>query len=356
MNHIGEKSYKPSEFSVYKSAIDFSKVDVWHVFSRKLPCQIALICHDKSRTVEEISAETGTPTVYIEDELNLLIDAGVIIKPIKNKYRTNFSILKKDEVEQIKKEFLNFYKLYIPYVVSVYNKYLNEIKKSGLFKFEASNNQIAWYYALHISAFDTIDYNFTANDYPQILSCGSRAFIFAEESSGSEMAAGRTPTFLDNCTVYPCDVVAFGKIRCQLELRDKKKAQALYDIYIGHLNEEDREIYSELISQGYALKKDKKLYCNVAVSNKTNRELFNTINNELLSILKPMCFDIRKNITKIVGLSVPEHLSSYIKGFTETWIAFYSGVYLKEELLRTGFILIPDFDDNTPLACEIYEN
>ena len=72
--------------------------------------------------------------------------------------------------------------------------------------------------------------------------------------------------------VYPCDVVAFGKIRCQLELRDKKKAQALYDIYIGHLNEEDREIYSELISQGYALKKDKKLYCNVAVSNKTNRE------------------------------------------------------------------------------------
>jgi len=63
VNQIGEKSFNPSEFSVYKSAIDFSKVNVWEVFKRKLPCQIALICHDGARTISDISIETGTPAV-----------------------------------------------------------------------------------------------------------------------------------------------------------------------------------------------------------------------------------------------------------------------------------------------------
>ena len=32
MSQIGEKSINPSEFSIYKSGIDFSKVNVWEVF------------------------------------------------------------------------------------------------------------------------------------------------------------------------------------------------------------------------------------------------------------------------------------------------------------------------------------
>ena len=76
MENVGEKSFNPSEFSVYKSTIDFSKVNVWDVFKRKLPGQIALVCHDSDKSVSEISLETGVPAVYIEEEIGLLMDAA----------------------------------------------------------------------------------------------------------------------------------------------------------------------------------------------------------------------------------------------------------------------------------------
>jgi RNA polymerase sigma factor (sigma-70 family) len=211
MNQIGEKSFHPSEFTVYKSAIDFSNVNVWDDFKRRLPCQIALICHDSAKTISEISIETGTPAVYIEDEIKLLLDAGVMIMPVKDKYRTNLFILKKNTAAQIRGQFTKFYDAYTTSVISTYEKYLPKLKECNIFRFDASQNQWAWYFASNISEFDYCGHGLSAEDYPQILSCGSKGFIFAEESDISPWTVGVTPTALEKCVVYPCDVVIFGE-------------------------------------------------------------------------------------------------------------------------------------------------
>lgn len=109
MNQIGEKSFNPSEFAIYKSAIDFSDVNIWEVFKRKAPCQLAIICHDRARTISEISFETGIPAVYIEEEVELLCDAGVMINPVKGKYRTNFHILKQSTPLKLKEQFMRLH-------------------------------------------------------------------------------------------------------------------------------------------------------------------------------------------------------------------------------------------------------
>ena len=146
----GIRSINPSEFSIYKSAIDFSKVNVWEVFKRKLPCQIALICHDSAKTISEISAETGTPAVYIEDEMELLLDAGVMIPQGKTKYRTNFHILRKNAVRQMKEQFEAIHEAYLPKVFAVYEKYLPELKQSGIFTHHVPDYRYAWVYAYNI--------------------------------------------------------------------------------------------------------------------------------------------------------------------------------------------------------------
>lgn len=355
MDSIGEKSFHPSEFSVYKSGIDFSKINVWEVFKRKLPCQIALVCHDSPKTISDISIETGTPAVYIEDEIKLLIDAGVMINPVKDKYRTNFHILKKNAADQIKKQFVRLDKVYVPYVLSAYEKYLPELKKCEAFRFDATVNQWAWFFATHVPDFDYSGHELSADDYPQILSCGSKAFIFAEESKGSIWGRGQTPTFLDDCTVLPCDVVAFGPYHCQKELWDKRKAQALYDIYSGAVKQSDADLYAELVEQGYAVKQDGKLFCNIAVSTIKSRKLFEEINAGLTEKLHSLCSEIRENICRIVKATIPEQLRPYAKGYAETWISFYAGVYLSEALYKSGFITIPENDSPIPVACEIYE-
>lgn len=355
MNNIGEKSFNPSDFSVYKSAIDFSKINVWEVFKRKLPCQIALVCHDTAKTISEISIETGIPAVYIEDEIELLLDAGVMITPVKNKYRTNLFILKKNAVKQLKEQFDKLYAGYVPMVISIFDKYLPKLRQCDVFNYDVPDNRYAWFFMDGIENFDYTDLGLSADDYPQILSCGSKAFIFAEESKGSLWGAGQTPTYLEKCIVWARDVVIFGEYHCQKELRDAAKAQALYDVYCNNMKDTDIDIYAQLIEEGYVIKKDGKLICNVAVSTNKSRKLFESINAELMTVLRPLCEEIRENIFRIVKTTIPEQLRQYAKGYTETWISFYSGVYLHEALYNKGFITIPEKNDKTPIACYIYE-
>ena len=184
-SNIGEKSFNPSEFSVYKAAIDFSTVNVWEVFKRKLPCQIALVCHDNDKTISDISLETGVANVYIEEEIGLLMDAGVMISPVRGKYRTNFHILKKNALAQIKEQFYKLYEAYIPTVMSAYDNYLPQLKKQGIFKFDVPDGRYAWYFADKVANFDYSERWLSDNDYPQILSCGSKGLSLQKKRMAS---------------------------------------------------------------------------------------------------------------------------------------------------------------------------
>jgi hypothetical protein len=306
--------------------------------------------------MNEISIETGVPSVYAEEEINLLLDAGVMISPVRNKYRTNMHILKKNVLAQIKEQFNKLHEAYIPTVLSAYETYLPELKRLNIFKQIVSDKRYAWLFADNISAFDYSGFSLSDNDYPQILSCGSKGFIFAEESEGSKWSAGQTPTSLEKCTVWAKDIRAFGEFHCQRELREERKAQALYDVYTGQTKDNDIELYAQLISEGYVVKANGGMYSNVAVLTAESRDLFSKINAELSEQLSPLCREIRENIGRIVKSTVAPQLKKYAKGFTETWISFYSGVYFYEALYNKGFISIPERDDKTPVACYIYEN
>lgn len=203
--------------------------------------------------------------------------------------------------------------------------------------------------------FDNENHQLTEADYPQILSCGSKSIFFAEAVKGSVWGAGKTPVYLENCIVCPYDVVAFGEYHRQRELSGKEKARALYDIYLGSLKESGEALYAELIEQNYAVKKGGTVLCNIAVTTSKSRKLFEEISSELLKELKPLCKNVRENISRIVSNTLPEQLAAYTNGFAETWISFYSGVYLYEALYDKGFLQIPEKDNDIPVACWITE-
>ncbi|HHX02385.1 MAG TPA: hypothetical protein GX739_06935 [Firmicutes bacterium] len=236
-----------------------------------------------------------------------------------------------------------------------YEKYLPRLKACGVFKHEAADNQWSWFFAQHIPDFHYEGYELCSDDYPQILACGSKAFIFAEATKGSPWVSGCTPAFLANCTVYPCDMSVFGKFHRQKEMRDERKAQALYDVFCGNIQNEDRALYAELIKQGYVVVIDGHPYCNVAVLTQKSRDVFTEINAQLLDTLKNFCEPIRGNISGIVKTTLPEQLKEYVKGYAETWISFYARTCLLESLHNSGMITIPEENDLTPVACYIHE-
>ena len=96
-------------------------------------------------------------------------------------------------------------------------KYLPQLKKCDVFKYDANDNQWAWFFAQNVSEFDYEGHGLSANDYPQILSCGSKQ-LFAEETK-----AHLEQVILRHFSINACPLdVVYSRISPAKELRDKQ--------------------------------------------------------------------------------------------------------------------------------------
>ena len=102
----GEKSYNPGVF----------RLNFWgdknyysNICNRKLPGSILLSAYYTPMTEKELSLELGVSMPYLEEEIKILTDAGLLLHN-KDKYQTNLVILTKDfekELENKTKDFFN---------------------------------------------------------------------------------------------------------------------------------------------------------------------------------------------------------------------------------------------------------
>lgn len=95
---FGEKSYNPGIF----------RLDFWgdrnkyqDLFKRKLPGSIVLAAYYAPMSAEELSLELGVSMPYLEEEIEILEAAGVLLKKA-NRYQTNIVII----TDEYEKEFV----------------------------------------------------------------------------------------------------------------------------------------------------------------------------------------------------------------------------------------------------------
>ena len=357
----GEKSFNPAPFAIYRGTLDFCSVNVWQIFSRKLPCQIALVCYDSAKKIDEICLETGVPAAYIEDEIKILVESELLICPVKDKYQTNFFILRKNALAQLVGQLATMYGQYILSVIAAYEKYLPEMKKCDIFKYDAEDKRYAWFFEDKIVNFAGVNLDISADDY-MTLADGVKGLVYAQEELHLANSKNHSVTYLekDNINIHASAPSNYHYQRCERELiwdaelnKDFKKVSALYDIYKNETKESDIEIYAKLIEQGYVFKDSDKLVCGVAVHTEKSKKLFEKINGELVPVLAPLCKEIYESISKVVESTIPPQLKQYIHGYTATEIGFYAGIYFREALYNKGFVTIPEDDDKTSASCWI---
>lgn len=156
-------------------------------------------------------------------------------------------------------------------------------------------------------------------------------------------------------SVVPVDFVAFGAFHCQNELHSEAKCRYLLDIALAKTDgSEDALQTAKLIEEGYLVRRDGHLYCNIMQITPEVREIFREINAELEKELRRLCGDTTEKMRRIVEATIPDQLSAYIDGYTDTWIGTFANGYFYEALEDAGFIAVPDEDDNTPVASFIY--
>ena len=358
----GEKSFNPSPFAVYRGTLEFCSVDVWSIFKRKLPCQIALVCYDSPKSIDEICLETGTPAAYIEDEIEILIDSELLISPVKDKYRTNFFILRNNALKQLKEQFTKMYSEYVPTVIRTFEKYLPEMKKCDIFKYDAKDSRYAWVFNSMVTHFAGANLNMNADDY-MTLADGVKGMIYAQEETSFKNMQNHSGVYSekDNINIHASSSSEqYPRLESELvgEAVMNKNFQtisALYDIYKGDIKESEKEIYAWLIERGYAFKENGKLICDIAVHTKKSKELLSKINSELEPVLAPLCKEIYENISRIVASTIPPQLKQYTHGYTSFEIGHYAGIYFREELYNKGFLTVQEDSDKTPVSCWIDE-
>ena len=97
---LGEKSYNPGTLK-----LDFwgNNYNYYHnICDKKLPQAILLAAYNRPLTQEELSVELGVAMPYLEEELETLETAGLLLKNGK-RYETNIIIL----TSEYKKELAN---------------------------------------------------------------------------------------------------------------------------------------------------------------------------------------------------------------------------------------------------------
>ena len=101
---FGPKSYKPEEVRFVSSGCQTSGLP-FSAVQRMLPKNILLEASNNPSTIEELSVAVGVAMPYMEEEISVLVDAG-LLKAVGNRYVTNFFIESHDLQVAIRNELI----------------------------------------------------------------------------------------------------------------------------------------------------------------------------------------------------------------------------------------------------------
>lgn len=140
---FGEKSYKPSPIYI-TSIIDGDNNDEFNnLISRKLAGQIIHTAYYEPVTVLQLSVELGVASMYIEDEIELLISYG-LLKKQGDKYQSNILMLSSEYISKVLKLMSEKFTARIGDVLSGIKARLPEILKLDFERGKVSETALLW--------------------------------------------------------------------------------------------------------------------------------------------------------------------------------------------------------------------
>lgn len=297
------------------------------VCSRMFSKHIIWLCSKAPMSASEIAEELNVPTVYVEEELEILTKGengsyGLLRKMENGKYAINFILIDKDTVEK-------FHALYVEQIPQISEIILAHIEKNkdAYLSFPYLNkkidlNLILWQQIFSLShAFSDNVREILAAEYFSQYKMPDRPFsVFGYVYNGKSYGGG-----LDG--VRATNVCGFSEIRldniyisrikphfhCGLDVANdpliQLALQAIDGLAISTLSEEEKEHAAKAIECGYLFRDGDMLYTKMLVSLISDSDrLF-----ELSTILCKGFFEkeakiVAEKIATLIKKEVPEYL------------------------------------------------
>lgn len=301
--------------------------DPRNVCTRMFSRHIVWLCHKKPMSASEIAEELNVPTVYVEEELEILVKGekgkyGLLRRLDNGRYALNFILLDKDAIEKAHA----IYTEQLPKICGIISDYI-EAHKDEYLAFPYLNkkidlNLILWQQIKIISnTFSDHVEKILAEKYFSQIEKPNRPFsVFGYVDNGKHYGGGLDGVGAKNVcgfkeihatNIYVTRIKAH--FHCGLNIANDLQLQlalrAIDGLDTASLSELEKEHASKAIECGYLYREGDMLYTKILVTDMKDEGRLYEISNGLSS----ECFEedaqaVAERISALIHRAVPDYL------------------------------------------------
>ncbi len=301
-------------------------------FERQLSTHVLHLCHRSPKTASEIAAELNVPTLYIEQELEILARGqngqyGLLRRLDNGRYGVNIVLFDKQTMEKA----IALYEQQLPMVADVIADFIEKHKDEYLaFPYlnkEVDLNLILWQqihcmaHQLEVQVRNILGTKYFAD---AVDPAPDRPFsVYGFESLGKYFGCGLDGTASRDVCGYSCvGIVNIYISRIQPHFRCGHNIsqdpmllmaiRAIEGLAVDSLTENEKEIAAKAIEQGLLMRKGDVLYTKILVSerkdNQDNSRLYSTTIKLGNGYFDKVAESIAKELAALIRGALPDYL------------------------------------------------
>ncbi len=333
VEEMAENGTKPvaldkKEFNIWGSG-NPSWGDPRNVCTRMFSKHIVWLCHKKPRSASEIAEELNVPTVYVEEELEILVKGewgngkyGMLRRMDNGKYGINFILLDKKVIEEAHAIYIE----QLPKIGQVLADYIETHKEEYLafpyLNHKVDMNLILWQqiftmsHALQGRVNRTLQENYFVH-LPQL----ERPFsVYGYEDNGKSYGGGWDGIAAKNICGYSevhLDNIYITRIKNHFhcghnianDMQIQLAIQAIKGLDLVSLSEVEKEHAAKAIECGYLYREGDMLYTKILVSDdKDYDKLFDISNGLYKGVFEEEAKVIAEKMAALIKKNVPDYL------------------------------------------------
>lgn len=297
------------------------------VCTRMFSRHVIWLCHRKPMSASEIAEELNVPTVYVEEELEILTkggdgEYGLLRRMESGRYGINFILLEKDIIEKAHA----LYTEQLPKICSIISDYIEKHKEEYL-AFPYLNksvdlNLVLWQQIFNItqSFSDNVKRILEEKYFSQTEKVNRPFSVYGYVYNGTdygggwdgvdaENVCGFSRIHLDNIYItrikkhFSCGLNVSNDPQIQLALR------AIGGLDIGDLSETEKEHAAKAIECGYLYREADTLYTKILVSDMQDMDkLFDISKGLSKGFFEEDAQAVAEKIAALIRKAVPDYL------------------------------------------------
>ena len=295
--------------------------------SRMFSKHIVWLCRRKPMSASEIAKELNVPTIYVEEELEILAkgkngEYGLLRRTENGKYAINFILLDKEIIEKARAVYVE----QTPKISEVISDYIEKHKDEYL-SFPYLNkkvdiNLILWQQVHKMSsAFSDNVGRILAEKYFSAYGKIERPFsVFGYVDNGKQYGGGWDGVNAENICGFSkihLDNVYFTRIKahfhCDLNVSNDPQIQlalrAIDGVNVSSLSEAEKEHAAKAIECGYLYREGDMLYTKILVSSMQDKDrLFEITNGLCKGFFEKEAEAVAEKIAALIKKAVPDYL------------------------------------------------